>query len=299
MIAKIKVEPSYRPAWFLEDQPAHIPLPTKRFHELPGEVIAWGIWEGKSVPLLSVESGKLFSQYDWSEWKNYILGEKYRDIIRPFYTRLPTHYHIVPGALRNLAGRLLLSSQGVRTIPRHDFPGFPIEQGLELLRYVYEQSGAVHGVGSSSSSQIILTHDIDTKDGFKWVKRTATLEMEYGFRSLWNVVGCSKIDYEVLDWLMENGFEIGLHGYNHDNRLIFLAEEEIRNRLDRCVELLNRYHMRSFRSPSWFRNEKLFKVLKDYFEFDYSYLDTDIICPGGNGGCLWTCLLYTSPSPRD
>jgi len=114
------------------------------------------------------------------------------------------------------------------------------------------------------------------------------LEMEYGFRSLWNVVGCSKIDYEVLDWLMENGFEIGLHGYNHDNRLIFLAEEEIRNRLDRCVELLNRYHMRSFRSPSWFRNEKLFKVLKDYFEFDYSYLDTDIICPGGNGGCLWT-----------
>jgi len=46
--------------------------------------------------------------------------------------------------------------------------------------------------------------------------------------------------------------------------------------------------MKSFRSPSWFRNEKLFRVAKDYFEYDYSYLDTDIICPGGNGGCLWT-----------
>ena len=95
MIACLKVEPSYLPDWFLEDQPAHVPLSTKEFHELEGRVIAWGICDDETVPLFSIESGELFSQYDWDEWSNHILGEKYREIIRPFYTvvftGLPLH----------------------------------------------------------------------------------------------------------------------------------------------------------------------------------------------------------------
>ncbi|MFQ6116578.1 MAG: DUF2334 domain-containing protein, partial [bacterium] len=290
MIARLKIEPQYLPDWFVENYPAHIPLPAKGFDELKGEVVAWGICEGEKIPLLSVESGVIFSQYDWDEWNDYILGEKYRDMIRPFYTRLPFHYHhIVPGTLRNIAARMLLSKRISSTIPRNDFPGFPIEQGFELLHHVYQHNSATHGLESNQPSQIILTHDIDTKDGFKWVKKIARLEMEYGFRSLWNVVAHRyKIEYRILDWLVENGFEIGLHGYNHDNKLIFLLESEIRYRLNQCKGLLSRYQIKAFRSPSWFRNEMLFNVLKEYFQYDYSRLDTDIVCPGGNGGCLWT-----------
>jgi len=289
LIARLEIEPQYLPDWFIEGYPAHIPLPPKRFEELEGKVVAWGVCEREKIPLLSVESGVIFSQYNWGEWKDYILGEKYRDITRPFYTRLPFHYHIVPGPLRNISARVLLAKRAPSAYPRDDFPGFPIEQGFELLNHVYERISGTHGLETHRSSQIILIHDIDTEEGFRWVKRIANLEIEYGFRSLWNVVGHKyKINYEILDWLVENGFEIGLHGYDHDNRLIFLPESKIRYRLDQCDRLLRRYQIKAFRSPSWFRNEMLFNVLKDYFLYDYSCLDTDIVCPGGNGGCLWT-----------
>ena len=137
--------------------------------------------------------------------------------------------------------------------------------------------------------EVILTHDIDTRDGFPWVTRTAELELAHGFRSTWNVVGRGDpLDHGVLEWLVERGCTIGLHGYNHDNCLAFLPADRIRRRLDACRDLIERYSMRSFRSPSWFRTDTLFQVLKGYGLVDYSRLDTDRSCPGGVGGCLWT-----------
>ena len=254
--------------------------------ELQGEVIAWGVFEGRRIPLLSAESGAVHSQYDWDDWKDYILRERYRSLGMPLYLKLPFHYHALPASLRNTALRILRRRTST-SVPGRSFPGFPIEQGFELLCFIHEHRGTARA--SKSMSQIILTHDVDTKSGLKWVEEIARLEMEYGFRSLWNVVGHRyKIDYSILDRLEANGFEIGLHGYNHDNRDAFLPESELRYRLNKCGDFLRRYRVKSFRSPSWFRSETLFSVLKDYFQYDYSYLDTDVLCPGGNGGCLWT-----------
>lgn len=289
MIAQLVIERQYLPGWFSEDYPAHIPLPTKPCGQLKGETIAWGICEGTKIPLLSLDSGLIYAQYDWHEWKTYILGERYRSIIRPLYTKLPFHYHLVPGPLRKIAAQILLPIRASSPIPRTTFPGFPIEQGFELLHHVYESNNPTSGAKTDEPGQIILTHDIDTKDGFSWVKRIAEREMACGFRSLWNVVGHKyRIDYRILDWLVENDFEVGLHGYNHDNKLIFLSEGEIRHRVEQCAGFMRRYQVKSFRSPSWFRNEMLFSVLRDYFTMDYSCLDTDVSCPAGNGGCLWT-----------
>lgn len=287
MIAKLKIAPQYLPEWFVEELPSHIPLPTSRFHELEGEIIVWGVYDGEKIPLLSLHSGKLISQYKWEEWKSYILGEQYRELQRPFYTKLPFNYHRIPDIIRRITVQVLTSRQTKASREENGFPGYPIEQGLELLDHVYRtiQGEKLH----QTSGQIILTHDIETHAGFTWAKKIATLEREYGFRSLWHIVAHRyTIEYNVLDWLAENGFDIGLHGYNHDSKLIFLSESKIRQRLDRCKPLLERYHIKSFRSPAFFRNDKLFQVLKDYVQYDYSYLDTDIFCPGGHGGCLWT-----------
>jgi peptidoglycan/xylan/chitin deacetylase (PgdA/CDA1 family) len=290
LIAGLEIARQYLPDWFVEGFPAHVPIPADNFVELQGEVIAWGITETGMIPLLSIESGLIYSQCDWDEWKDYVLEEKYRDMARPFYTRLPFHYHhAVPANLRNVAMRVVLARRGSRGVPGHVFPGFPVEQGFELLHHVHAQIGAAEDMEPEHASRVILTHDIDTSAGFRWVRRIAELEKEHGFRSLWNVVGCAyRIEYGILDWLVANGFEIGLHGHNHDNKLAFLSESEIRHRLDQCEGLMRDYEIRAFRSPSWFRNEMLFAVLRDYFEYDYSRLDTDILCPGGKGGCLWT-----------
>jgi len=94
------------------------------------------------------------------------------------------------------------------------------------------------------------------------------------------------IDHGVLAWLAERGFEIGLHGYNHDNRLSFLPETRLRRRLERCRELMTRYSIRGFRSPSWLRNGRLMRVLADYVQYDCSCLDFDWLCPAGSGGVL-------------
>lgn len=290
MIVGVEIERPYLPDWFVEGLAAHVPLPSGNSVELPGEVIAWGITEIGRIPLLSIESGVTYSQRDWDEWKDYVLGEKYRGLARPFYTRLPFHYqHALPAVLRKVATRVMLAGRGSRSAPGDVFPGFPVEQGFELLHHAHTLAGAAQDLEPEHASCVILTHDIDTSAGFRWVRRIAELEKEHGFRSLWNVVGCAyRIEYGVLDWLAGNGFEIGLHGYNHDNKLAFLSESEIRHRLDRCGGLLRDYGIRAFRSPSWFRNEMLFAILKDYFEYDYSRLDSDIVCPGGKGGCLWT-----------
>jgi len=287
-VATLEVAPPYRPVWYLPDQPAHVPLPPWPARELSGDVLLWGAGAGARLPLISRSGTDIHTRYDWHRWQDYIWMEDYRALMQPLYTRLPFHYHAIPGFLRNIIFRVLYSKATPTAFPKRDFPGYPIEQGYELLREVYNRA-RTPALPARPPAQVLLTHDIDSPEGFAWVKPIAQLEIQYGLRSLWNVVGRKyRIDHDVCDWLAGSGFEIGLHGYNHDNKLVFLDEGRIRRRLDRCRAFMDRYKVRSFRSPSWFRTRRLYGILADYFQKDYSSLDTDILCPGGHGGCLTT-----------
>ena len=288
-IARLSITPAFRPDWYLEDRVASVPLPPPSLaapvDDLPGTVAAWADDAGDApVPLVSVDEDGVHCRYDWSTWCDFVVGERYRQQRRPLYTRLPFHYHRIPGAIRGLAARALLSGQGPDQ--GDTFPGFPIEQGFELLAHVVGQAPRR---SSEAVPTVTLTHDIDTGAGYPWVRQTAERELAHRFRSVWLVVGRGDPpDHAVLEWLVEQGCEIGLHGFNHDNKLAFLAADQIRRRLDACRPLIDRYRIRCFRSPSWFRSETLFSVMRDYLPVDYSRLDTDRSCPGGVGGCLWT-----------
>ena len=261
---------------------------------LPGQPLAWAETDAGHIPLISLAAGEPHIRYDWPSWTRYVLGESYRTLTRPLYTRLPFHYHRVPGPVRRVVAKLLLAQQAPEGQTARTFPGFPIEQGFELLAHIWARVSPDEAERSPATTRphppaIVLTHDIDTAEGFSWVRRTAELELAHGFRSVWHVVGRGDPpDYAVLDWLVERGCTIGLHGYNHDNRIAFLPADQIRRRLDACRPLIERYDIQCFRSPSWFRSDTLFEVLKDYVAVDYSRLDTDRSCPGGIGGCLWT-----------
>ncbi|MEE2638194.1 MAG: hypothetical protein VYE68_13305, partial [Acidobacteriota bacterium] len=114
-VAQIEVAPAYRPSWYREDAGSHVPLPPASVavprEVLPGDVIVWGTVEDQRLPLVSVDGGQGYLRYDWDAWQRYVPTERYHTQQRPLYTRLPFHYHRVPGTLRRLVARAMLSGQ--------------------------------------------------------------------------------------------------------------------------------------------------------------------------------------------
>lgn len=243
----------------------------------------------KEPAFVSKKKKRLDDSYLKKIFEN-VLYEKYVDLRRPLYTYIPFNYQRIPGMIRYHSQKLFKKTKPDKSV----FPTWPFEELLEKLRkialdkYVLDDCYPFKRLSWPEDKQyaLILTHDIEGAGNWKWVRIIAEIEKEYGFRSSWNVTyGFYKIDYATLDWLIENGFEIGLHGYNHDNKLSFLSEDRIRWRIESSYPLIKQYNITGFRSPSWLRSETLFKVLQDYFIYDCSVLDVDYISPGGIGGC--------------
>lgn len=222
--------------------------------------------------------------FDFNKVYENILYEKYRKQKRPFYTYLPFHFHKIPSFIRYFFKK---------NPKKSSFPLWPVDKTLELLREIGVRYALLNNIEKYTKCNflddkkygLILTHDIEAENNWEWVEKIAKLEMDLGFRSSWNVVPhYYKIDYNVLDWLIINGFEIGLHGYNHDNKLAYLSIDKMIKRIEDSMPFIERYEVKGVRSPSWLRTNTLFKVLEEYFIYDMSVMDVDQICPAGSGG---------------
>jgi hypothetical protein len=67
---------------------------------------------------------------------------------------------------------------------------------------------------------LILTHDVETAKGQKRCNRMMDLEKQMGFRSSFNFVPERyDVSPKLRNILVNNGFEVGVHGLNHDGRL--------------------------------------------------------------------------------
>lgn len=239
--------------------------------------------------LITLDSEGIKINFDFNKMYENILYEKYTKHRRPPYTYLPFHFHKIPSSVRYFFKK---------NPKKTSFPLWPIEKSLELLREIGIKYNLFNNIEYYTKSYLpnnmkyglILTHDIEAENNWEWVRKIAELEVSLGFRSSWNVVPhYYKIDYNVLDWLVENNFEIGLHGYNHDNKLAYLPIDLIRKRMKDSISFIERYNIKGFRSPAWLRTNNLFKVLEEFFVYDMSVLDVDQICPAGSGG---SCSLF-------
>jgi len=264
----------------------HVPVPGVETPPLAEQhALLWGTRaDGRIQPLAALTDDGLALAYEWRTWQNHILTEEYASSRRrPLYTRCPISYRIVPAGLRHRLAVRMCTNRRKDTIA---FPATPFDGGFEALRHVVRRF-SLQSLPTPPSPRICLTHDVDTQAGFRFVERIAEVECSLGLRSSWNIVVHEyPHDRRVLDWLVDRGFEIGLHDCYHDNRLIYLAEDSLRRRLDTCRPFIDRYHVRGFRSPSWLRNAQLFRVLVDYVSYDASCLDFDWLCPAGRGGVL-------------
>lgn len=269
---------------------AFVPLPeeTKRSmttgidsHSV--QVFGKDLKTGETFPLVWLDPrGVVETSLRLSVWVKDIMNENYRpEHERPITALLPFHYHNIPPYIRNLVLSFLVKAG--QQIQAHGkvFPVSFLNGGAEILLSLFKQRLNFPFKGPMA----ILSHDIDTVDGFRWMNKIAVIEEECGFKSLWNIVpSLYKIDEEAVRNILKKGHEIGMHGIWHDNKEAFLEETQLKEELEKLKDFFIEYNISAYRSPSWCRTQKMFKVLSEYFDYDLSCIDNDLICPCGSGG---------------
>ena len=128
---------------------------------------------------------------------------------------------------------------------------------------------------------VALTHDVETEKGYRNILKLAEIEKERGFRSCFNLVPERyPIDTGLIQDLLGEGFEVGLHGLIHDGKLFF-SKKIFDRRAVRINHYLKHWHACGFRSPINHRNPQWLQALE--IDYDSSFFDTDPYepMPGG------------------
>jgi len=129
----------------------------------------------------------------------------------------------------------------------------------------------------------VITHDVETQKGLRNIERICEIERRYGFRSSWNFVPERySVDSRLLERLVNDGFEVGIHGLKHDGKL-FNSKKIFDERMKKIKKYAIEWGAVGFRSPATHRNPDW--MMNMPFEYDSSFPDTDPYEPQP-GGCL-------------
>ena len=159
----------------------------------------------------------------------------------------------------------------------------------------------IHAWPNEADFGFVLTHDVETIDGFRNIARIADIEESLGVRSSWSLVPASyKIDMGLVRDLLDRGFEIAIHGYNHDGKL-FLSKAIFEQRAATINKAISAFSASGFRAPMVHRNLEWLQRLD--IDYDASCFDVDPYqaMPGGVGS-IWPFMVgkfvempYTMP----
>jgi peptidoglycan/xylan/chitin deacetylase (PgdA/CDA1 family) len=174
----------------------------------------------------------------------------------------------------------------VNTDPRWCFPDSFARALVEQVRASVDGVTTIHPWPDGATFAFVPTHDVETADGMKNIAKIANLEQALGFRSSWNIVPHKyPVDRGLLRDLQSRGFEIGVHGYNHDGKL-FTSRAAFNRRVPAINAALQSFGAVGFRAPMVHRNLTWMQSLN--IEYDASCFDADPFqaMPGGVGG-MW------------
>lgn len=142
---------------------------------------------------------------------------------------------------------------------------------------------------------VVFTHDVEGSKGLARVEQLMNLERNQGFASCFNFV--PEGDYRVSDatrkMLEEAGFEVGVHGLEHDGRL-YSSRENFAAKAARINEYLRRWNASGFRSPLMQHRLEWQHLLN--VEYDSSTFDTDPFEPQPDGA--GTIFPFWVPGPK-
>jgi hypothetical protein len=144
---------------------------------------------------------------------------------------------------------------------------------------------------------LILTHDVERPKGVENCKKLMEMEMQQGFRSSFNFVPERyTIPAELRHELTANGFEVGVHGLNHDGKL-YQSREIFKTRSTRINQYLEEWQASGFRSPSM--HHVLDWIHDLNIEYDASTFDTDPFEPQPDGVCTIFPFWVHNGSPEE
>jgi peptidoglycan/xylan/chitin deacetylase (PgdA/CDA1 family) len=130
---------------------------------------------------------------------------------------------------------------------------------------------------------LVLTHDTDTAQGQDQCLELMKLEKSLGFRSSFNLVPRRySVSPKLREILVDNGFEVGVHGLYHDGRY-FESRQEFSERAEIINQYLKEWCAVGYRSPSMLHNLDWISELN--IEYDSSTFDTDPFEPQPDGVC--------------
>ena len=130
------------------------------------------------------------------------------------------------------------------------------------------------GWPDSKSFSVVLTHDVEGSAGLAKCRQLAELEMELGFRSSFNFIpeGDYAVPTELREWLIANGFEVGVHDLKHDGKL-YHSRSEFEEKAVHINRYLREWNARGFRSG--FMLHELDWIHDLDISYDASTFDTD------------------------
>jgi len=129
---------------------------------------------------------------------------------------------------------------------------------------------------------VILTHDVEGPTGLARVRQLAELEMSFGFRSSFNFIpeGTYEVPPELREWLVTNGFEVGVHDLHHEGWL-YRSRSHFRRSAQRINHWLKEWNVVGFRSGFMLHNLDWQRDLE--VAYDASTFDTDPFEPQPDG----------------
>ncbi len=183
------------------------------------------------------------------------------------------YYHLKKYIPRNM--QLFLRRQAVRG-QRHFYRKvWPIDASAKTSPASWQ------GWPEQKKFALILTHDVDTAKGVENCKNLMMLESRLGFRSSFNFVPERyTVPADLRHELTANGFEVGVHGLNHDG-MLYQSRKIFRARAVRINQYIDEWQAAGFRSPAM--HHKLDWIHDLNIEYDASTFDTDPFEPQSDG----------------
>jgi peptidoglycan/xylan/chitin deacetylase (PgdA/CDA1 family) len=216
------------------------------------------------------------AQFGPGHWRLNRRKRLYYQLVRP----------ILPDSLREPLRTALLSRQ-----TKGFSLGWPIEDRYARFQFeIVARLMAAKGLGEASHVRfwpggkrfaLVLTHDVETADGYAFVREIAALEERYGFRSSFNFVPEAYcVETGLRNELERRGFEVGVHGLRHDGKK-FSSRAAFEARARRINAYAKEWGAVGFRSPMTHRHPEWMQALE--VEYDLSFFDTDPYepIPGG------------------
>jgi hypothetical protein len=128
---------------------------------------------------------------------------------------------------------------------------------------------------------LVLTHDVEWRNGHDKCKQLLEIEKKLGFKSAFYLVPERyKVDKELRDYIVSEGFEVGVHGLKHDGKL-FQSKKIFSERAVKINQYLKDWNSVGFRAPAMHHNLDWIGELN--IEYDLSTFDTDPFEPQPDG----------------